>query len=70
MYYLCDWNPKSKKELRERVKAGGKVRVLAVEPGERDDVTGVVAVAGPRYPQPHRWYAQCEVVNGVVVSVK
>ena len=27
-------------------------------------------VEGPHYPEPHSWYAQVKVVEGVVVSVK
>lgn len=27
-------------------------------------------VEGPHYPEPHRWYAQVEVKDGIVVKVK
>jgi hypothetical protein len=41
------------------------------------DITGVqppsngsVTLEGPHYPEPHRWYAQATIENGVVVKVK
>ena len=33
------------------------------------DFTGQVAVEGPHYPKPHRWYAEATVENGVVVKL-
>lgn len=31
---------------------------------------GTETVEGPHFPEPHRWYAQVEVKNGIVVGVK
>jgi hypothetical protein len=31
---------------------------------------GWETVEGPHYPQPHRWYAQVEVKDGIVIKVK
>lgn len=31
---------------------------------------GRVFIEGPHYPKPHKWYAECVVQNGVIVSVK
>jgi hypothetical protein len=31
---------------------------------------GRVYLEGPHYPEPHRWYAQAELKDGVVVKVK
>lgn len=57
-----------------------KALVSAVEKGERVEVfspgpfpanqDGIEFVEGPHYPEPHRWYAKVEVVNGKVVKVK
>jgi hypothetical protein len=47
--------------------------VRCYNPGLGPDLsnyTGKIAVEGPHAPQPHRWYAEVELVNGVVVSVK
>jgi hypothetical protein len=66
-----DINFKTKKALKEAV-ASGK-RVTFYQPGPftsqypRD---GVINVEGPHYPEPHRWYARCEIRNGVIVTVR
>lgn len=31
--------------------------------------TGKVYLEGPHYSKPHSWYAQAELVNGIVVKV-
>lgn len=51
------------------VKAAAPVRVFS--PGMFPAKTnGWESVEGPHYPQPHTWYAEVEVKNGVVVKVK
>ena len=62
-------NFKSKKALKEAVAAGKKVsgRPMGLERGVTD---GSVVISGPWYPQPYRWYAQCIVKNGYIISVK
>lgn len=32
--------------------------------------TGTVFLEGPHYPEPHRWYAQGEMKDGVLIKVK
>ena len=32
--------------------------------------TGKVWLEGPHYPEPHRWYAEAELKDGVVVKVR
>lgn len=64
-------NYSSKKALKEAVAAGIKVRCY--NPGLGGDLsnfTGQVTLEGPHYPQPHRWYAQAELKDGVIVKVK
>lgn len=64
-------NFKTKKELKEAVANGQKVGVYQPGPfGGGDIVDGQYSVEGPHYPQPHRWYAEVKVQNGVIVSVK
>lgn len=64
-------NFKSKKALREAVESGLIVTTYQPGPfGPQDDKTGTVCLEGPHYPEPHRWYATAELVNGVVVKVK
>lgn len=62
-------NFKSKKALKEAVKAGEKVRLFSPGVGTPKE-NGTEYVEGPHYPEPHKWYAQVTVKDGIVVSVK
>jgi hypothetical protein len=73
-------NFKTKKELKEAVAAHGAccafdrecdkaVRLFAPGLGTLK-TNGTEYVEGPHYPAPHRWYAQVEVKDGIVVKVK
>jgi len=61
-------NFKTKKALKEAVKAGKTVTVYSPSPFPCPQ-SGSVAVEGPHCPEPHRWYAQVGVVQGFVVKV-
>jgi hypothetical protein len=62
-------NYRSKKALKDAVKAGAKV--LTYQPGPFEGKTnGTVCLEGPHYPEPHRWYAEAVIADGYVVSVK
>lgn len=62
-------NYRTKKELREAVARGDKVRlqpqVLGYDPGP--NATNVV-IEGPH--EGHRWYAKATLTNGLVTEVK
>jgi hypothetical protein len=61
----------SKKALKEAVASGQPVRCY--QPGigpSLDTFTGTVALEGPHYPKPHKWYASAQLVDGIVVSVR
>jgi len=63
-------NYKTKKALKEDVKAGKSVEVYqpgGFFPGQTD---GVVCIEGPHYPEAHRWYAKAVIKDSVIVSVK
>jgi len=62
-------NFKSKKQFKEAVATGKEVRLYAPGLGQ-PVVNGREFVEGPHYPEPHRWYAQVEMRDGVVISVK
>ena len=77
-------NFKTKKALKEAVAKWKEYQVVSghdninapavrcFQPGLGPDLsnyTGKVCLEGPHSPQPHRWYAQAEMVNGVVVKV-
>ena len=38
--------------------------------GGNEPRNGRIYVEGPHYPEPHRWYAQCDVEDGKIVRVK
>lgn len=62
-------NFKSKKALKDALKAGQTVEVF--EPGlGRVPTDGYVALEGPHYPQPHTWYAEGTMAHGRLVRVK
>lgn len=63
-----DPNFKSKKALKEALKAGVPVAVFSPGPfGARQD--GEESIEGPHFPEPHRWYARVRVKDGMVTAV-
>lgn len=62
-------NFKTKREFKEAVKMGKQIVLFSPGIGEPRK-NGREFVEGPHYPEPHRWYAEVQVKNGVVVSVK
>lgn len=64
-------NFRTKKELKEAVAAGKKITVYQPGPfGGNEPTNGTVCVEGPHYPEPHRWYAECTLENGIIVKVR
>lgn len=64
-------NFKTKKALKEAVANGQRVSVYQPGPfGGNEPSDGIVCVEGPHYPEPHRWYAECTLENGVIVKVR
>ncbi len=64
-------NFKTKKALKDAVKNGESVTYY--EPGifgGNEPIDGTIYLEGPHYPQPHSWYAQAKVKDGIIVSVK
>ena len=62
-------NYKTKKALKYDVSQGVEVRIFS--PGIFPAPTeGTVWLEGPHAPAAHTWYAEAELVNGVVVKVK
>lgn len=63
-------NFKTKTELKKAVATGEKVTYF--QPGigaGQEPQTGTIYCEGPHYPQPHKWYAKCEVKDGAIVKV-
>lgn len=63
-------NFKTKKSLKEALAAGKKVEVFQPGPFGPSISDGSVALEGPHYPEPHRWYASGVVKDGILVKVK
>jgi hypothetical protein len=62
-------NYKTKKDLKSALAKGTVVSVFS--PGPFPCPTeGIVTIEGPHYPEPHKWYAQVVVENGIVIKVK
>lgn len=63
-------NFKTKKALKEAVASGKAVGVYQPGPfGGQTPKTGRVTLEGPHYPEPHKWYAQAWIEEGVIVKV-
>lgn len=62
-------NFKTKKEFREALQRGERITLFSPGIGE-PKTDGVEFVEGPHYSEPHRWYAEVRVSNGVVVNIK
>ena len=60
----------SKTALKRAVAAGEKITVYQPGPfGGNEPSNGVVTLEGPHYPEPHRWYAQATLEDGIIVKV-
>ena len=62
-------NYKTKKALKEAVSSGEEVRVFQPGLSQYAQGEGKVYLEGPHYPEPHRWYAEALVKNGVIRKV-
>jgi hypothetical protein len=62
-------NFKTKKDLKGAVKRGEKVTIYAPDLGA-PATNGREFLEGPHYPQPHKWYAEVQMKDGYVVSVR
>lgn len=62
-------NFQTKKALKEAFETGERIKVYQPGPFGPTVGDGVTCLEGPHYPQPHMWYAQVEVENGVVTKI-
>lgn len=63
-------NYKTKKALKEAIANGESVKVYQPGPFGPAIRDGNIAIEGPHYPEPHRWYAAAVVQDGIITSVK
>jgi hypothetical protein len=63
-------NYKSKKEFKQAVIDGKQHEPF--NPSGLYPVTenGRISIEGPHYPQPHKWYADCDVKDGIITKVQ
>jgi len=62
-------NFRTKKMLKEAVERNEKVTIFAPGIGTPKK-NGDEFIEGPHYPEPHRWHAEVEMENGIIVKVK
>jgi hypothetical protein len=69
MTFYAERNFKTKKALKDAVANGKQITIYPAGLGapKKD---GVEAICGPWYPQPHTWYAEVTMKDGVIVKVK
>lgn len=68
-------NFKTKKALKETVLAGKKVTIyqpggMFNPPEASPTYSGKAYLEGPHYPEPHSWYAEATLKDGVVIKVR
>lgn len=64
-----DINFPSKKALKEALAEGKQITVY--DPGFGNaPKDGTVYLEGPHFPEPHKWYAQGKMKDGLLVAVK
>lgn len=68
-------NFKTKKALKEAVAAanagtGPAVTYFSPGMGLGYKSNGNFVIEGPQYPEPHRWYAQCNAKDDRIILVK
>ena len=66
-----DRNFKTKKALKEAIANGERITYHQPGPfGGDEPSNGTIFLEGPHYPEPHRWYGEATVADGVIVKVK
>jgi len=66
---------KTKKQLKETIARGQKIRIyqpggMFSPPEAEPNYTGKAYLEGPHYPKHHTWYAQVELIDGIIIKVK
>jgi hypothetical protein len=61
---------KTKKELKKAVEEGKLLYPYIPNGMFQAEKNGRICIEGPHYPKPHKWYADCDVVNGVITKVR
>ena len=63
-------NFKTKKALKEAIARGEQISYYQPGPfGGNEPRDGTIVLEGPHYPEPHKWYATAQVVDGQITKV-
>jgi hypothetical protein len=65
-----DPNYMSKKLFKEAVAKGIQHRPYNPSGMFPEPTNGRVCIEGPHYPKPHKWYADCDVTDGIITKVR
>ena len=64
-------NFKTKKALKDALTAGQQITFFQPGPsGGSAPRDGSFCLEGPHYPMPHKWYAEAQAKDGLIISVK
>lgn len=63
-------NFKTKKDFKKAVEEGKPVDFYNPGLGGPVPATGTIFVEGPHYPEPHRWYAQVDLVDRKIKKIR
>ncbi len=64
-----DFNYRTKKALKQAII--DDKQVTTYQPGLGTmSLNGTIYLEGPHYPEPHTWYAEAKLVDGIIVKVK
>ncbi len=65
-----DPNYATKKEFKAAVDAGKEHRPFNPSGMFPSVLSGRITIEGPHYPKPHKWCADCDVVDGIITKVR
>ena len=66
----CTINFKTKKALKAAILGGSRIGVFQPGPfGQSIPTDGKICLEGPHYPEPHKWYAEVVLKDGLIVKV-
>jgi coproporphyrinogen III oxidase len=64
-------NYRTKKEIKQAIAAGTKITCFQPGPfGPSVHANGTIYLEDPHYPEPHKWYGQGQMKDGVLISIK
>ena len=62
-------NFKTKKAFLQAIKDGKKLTIWSPGPFPAP-TSGKTTIEGPWFPEPHKWYAEAHLDNGIIIAAK